>query len=251
MLRCEEFQLTVKSEREDTEEGEARAWLVSVQVCLSGTPLELREAVQDCQLTSDRSDLTITCLGLANCSTMVYSVQEVEARDSLEDLRVGVVVTPLYHPSVTSMYRLDSRLAELVGRKVLAHPKYALTIIHGYARANKLYYQKTIKCDELLYNIFERENIELGTLWKEICRKIKKVERGVVSVSHKMSTLEKCSSSEMRVSVDNDYNIYPENWKLEISRGSKSFLKTQSFLSNVTNSKDKRKSFKRNKSFEL
>ena len=146
---------------------------------------------------------------------------------------------------------LDSRLAELVGRKVLAHPKYALTIIHGYARANKLYYQKTIKCDELLYNIFERENIELGTLWKEICRKIKKVERGVVSVSHKMSTLEKYSSSVMAVSVDNDYNIYPENWKLEISRGSKSFLKTQSFLSNVTNSKDKRKSFKRNKSFEL
>ena len=251
MLRCEEFQVTVKSEREHTEQGDCRSWLVSVQVCLSGSPLELRETLEDCQVTSDRSDLTITCLGLANCSTMVYSIQEGEARDDLEDVRVGVVVTPLYHPTVTTMYRLDTRLADLVGRKVLAHPKYALTIIHGYARANKLYHQKTIKCDELLYSIFERDIIELGTLWKEICRKIKKVERGVVSVSHKMSTLEKCSSSEMRVSVDNDYNIYPEDWKLEINRGSKSFLKTQSFLSNVSNSKDKRKSFKRNKSFEL
>ena len=251
MLRCEDFTVTVKSDREHTEQGECRSWLVSVQVSLSGSPLELRETVEDCQVTSDRSDLTITCLGLANCSTMVYSVQEGEARDELEDVKVGVVVTPLYQPTVTTMYRLDTRLADLVGRKVLAHPKYALTIIHGYARANKLYHQKTIKCDELLYNIFERDNIELGTLWKEICRKIKKVERGVVSVSHKMSTLEKCSSSEMRVSVDNDYNIYPDTWKLEISRGSKSFLKTQSFLSNVSNSKDKRKSFKRNKSFEL
>ena len=101
-MRCEEFQVTVKSEREDTEEGECRSWLVSVQVSLSGSPLELRETVEDCQVTSDRSDLTITCLGLANCSTMVYSVQEGEARDELEDVRLGVVVTPLYHPTVTT-----------------------------------------------------------------------------------------------------------------------------------------------------
>ena len=248
MERCEQFQVIVSSERDLTEEEEAGSWLVSVQLCLSGSPLEVKETVQDCRLTSDRTDITITFLGLANCSTMVYSVQAMEAGTNLSDLRLSAEVTPLYHPTVTSMYRLHSGLADLVGRKLLAHPKYALTIIHGYARANKLYHQKSIKCDQVLYNIFEKESIELGTLWKEICRKIQRVEPRHVTVSHKLSTLEKYSSSDLAVSVDNEYNIFPENWKSEVAPHSKSFLKTKSFLPIV---KDKRKSFKRNKSFEL
>ena len=249
MERCEQFQVIVSSERDLAElEDSAASWLVSVQVLLSGSPLEVRQTVQDCRISSARTDLTVTCLGLANCSTLLYSVQELQPTNQLAEVKLSVVVTPLYHPTVTTMYRLDSGLADLVGRKLLAHPKYALTIIHGYARANKLYHQKTIKCDQVLYNIFGRESIELASLWKEICSKIKKVEKSLISVSHKLSTLEKYSSSDLAVSVDNEYNIFPENWKSEVAPHSKSFLKTKSFLPIV---KDKRKSFKRNKSFEL
>ena len=66
MERCEQFQVIVSSERDLTEEEEAGSWLVSVQLCLSGSPLEVKETVQDCRLTSDRTDITVTFLGLAN-----------------------------------------------------------------------------------------------------------------------------------------------------------------------------------------
>jgi hypothetical protein len=51
-------------------------------------------------------------------------------------------VTPLYHPTTTTLYKLDTKLADLVGRDFLAHHKYALTIVHAYARANNLYHEK-------------------------------------------------------------------------------------------------------------
>ena len=256
MDRRDHFQVVVKSEPELPESDsssseELRSWIVSLQVCLSGAPVEIESSVQDCQVSSRTPELSVTCLGQADCCTLVYSVQEMEKMEELVEPVLSVVVTPLYHASVAGVYKLDQRLAQLVGRDFLVHPKYILTTIHSYARSHKLYHQKTIKCDDVLYNIFEKEIIDLSCLWKEVCKLLKKVELKTVNVHHKMSSLTKFSTSQVPVKVDANLNLYPENWKFESNKTGKSFVKTQSLCPSVKQVTDKRRSFKRNKSFEL
>lgn len=249
MERREQLQVIVKSEPDVLETSDLRSWIVSLQVCMSGAPVEIESFVENCHVTTQCAEMSVTCLGQADCSTMVYSVQELERMEELVDPVLNINVIPSYHASVSGVFKLDQRLAQLVGRDFLVHPKYILTVLHGYARSHKLYHQKTIKCDDFLFNIFEKDVIELGALWKEVCRLVKKVDLKSISLSHNTSSLTKFSTSHIEVTVDCNLNLYPDNWKLDSSRTRKSFVKTQSLCPSIK--QDKRRSFKRNKSFEL
>ena len=256
MERPEQLTVIVKSEpQQPLEDGGRASWLVSVQTLLSGAPAELETTTASCSLASAASapapPLLVTCLGQADCSTLVYSVQEPEeAEVGSSEAGLVVTVTPLYHYKVTSMYKLDPRLAEFVGRSSLVHPKYVLTMIHAYARTHKLYHQKTIKCDDVLYNIFEKDCLDLRSLWKEVCRLLRKFEAKTVSTSHKLSDSANCSSSTLDITVDTDLNLFPENWKFDINK-TKTVSRTQSFCPAVKVVDKRKSSFKRNKSFEL
>ena len=250
MERREQLQVIAKSEPEVVEASEQRSWILSLQTCISGSPSEIESTVENCKVTVEDPNYMVTCLGQADCSTLVYSIQEMEKMEELTEPKINIQIDPLYHNTVSNMYKLDPRLAELVGRNFLVHPKYILTILHGYARAHKLYHQKTIKCDDVLFNIFEKDIIELGSLWKNVCKLLKKVELKTVSLSHKLFNLTKFSSSQIEITVDNDLNLFPENWKFETNKTSKNFSRTQSYCPSIK-VVDKRRSFKRNKSFEL
>ena len=248
------MQVIAKSEPEIQEDGSStRSWLVTLQTCISGAPCEIDSTIENIKLTSSDAGLQVTCLGLVDVSTLVYSVQQnkLEVGESLGEPKVEVSARPLYHESVGSFYRLDPRLAEFVGRESLQHPKYTLTMIHSYARANKLYHQKSIKCDDVLFNIFEKESLDLGSLWKEVCKLLRKVEIKSISMSHKLSNLTKFSTSQLEIRVDNDLNLFPENWKTQINKTSTNLLSRTKSLCPALKVGDKRKSFKRNKSFEL
>jgi len=224
-----------------------RRWVVTVKACLYGQPVELCEAIQECTVVSYREELEVTSLGQPDKYRMVYSVQETRRIHDLLDLPIAITVTPLYHPTTTNLYKLDTRLAELVGRDYLAHPKYALTIVHAYARANNLYQDKNIICDSTLANIFGCSRIELMNLWREVYCLIKREEQKTISVIHQLTDFNKPSSSSLEVTVDEDFNIYPKNWSFSTKTHSRIITKTQSLCPKVA----EKRSFKRNKSLEI
>ena len=178
---------------------------------------------------------------------MVYSVQETEPIHDLLDLPISISVTPLYHPTTTTLYKLDTKLADLVGRDYLAHPKYALTIVHAYARANNLYHEKSIICDSTLLQIFGCPQVELRHLWREVCCFIKREEQKPVLLIHQLSDFDKSSSSSTEVTLDEDFNIYPKDWSFTNKSNLRPIIRTQSLCPKLS----KKKSFKRNKSVEL
>merc|ERR1712130_293762 len=189
-----------------------RRWVVTVKASLCGHPVELCEVIQGVTVVSYRDELEVTSLGQPDSYRMVYSVQETRHIHDLLDLPIAITVTPLYHPTTTNLYKLDTRLAELVGRDYLAHPKYALTIVHAYARANNLYQDKNIICDSTLANIFGCSRIELMNLWREGYCLIKREEQKTISVIHQLT----------------DFNNYPKNWSFSTKTQSRMINKTQS-----------------------
>jgi len=234
----------LKTSEDDTE---ARTWIVRVLVFLSGAQVDVCSTVQNCTVKSDDKNIIIERLGESDCNTIVYSVQEKERRFDMVEPIIKVSVLPQYHPNVTRMYKLDRNLAELVGRRYLAAPKSAMTSVHDYARAKKLYHQRTIKCDDVLFRIFEKDALDLPSLWKEVSKLLRKVELKAVSMTYKLSNLPKYSRDFIGITADEDLKFYPENWKFENRR---SITKTQSFLP-TQKIVDRRRSFKRNKSYEL
>jgi len=243
-----QFQVIVASEQRASEEdSEPRTWIVRVLVFLSGAQVDVCSTIQNCTVRSDDDNIIIERLGESDCNTIVYSVQEKERRMDLVEPIIKVSVLPQYHPNVTRMYKVDRRLAQLVGRNYLGAPKSAMTNVHDYARAKKLYHQRTIKCDDVLFRIFEKDTLELPSLWKEVRKLLKQVELKAVSMTYKLSNMPKYSRDFIEITADEDLKFYPENWKLE-SR--KSIQKTQSFLP-AGKVIDRRRSFKRNKSYEL
>ena len=175
---------------------------------MAGHSVELDTAILSCHVTSLRPQLEVNSLGQSDLYRMVYSVQETEPINDLLDLPISISVTPLYHPTTTTLYKLDTKLADLVGRDYLAHPKYALTIVHAYARANNLYHEKSIICDSTLLKIFGSPQVELRHLLREVCCLIKREEQKPVFLIHQLSNFHK-SSSSTEVTLDEDFNIYP------------------------------------------
>ena len=224
-----------------------RRWLLTVTASLCGEPVELCQAIHLCHVTSLREELEVTRLVQSDRYRMVYYVEETRNIHHLLDLPISITITPLYHPTTTNLYKLDTKLAELVGREYLAHPKYALTIVHAYARVNNLYQDKNIICDSILNTIFGCDQIELRQLWREVCSLIKREEQKTISLIHPLTDFDKSTSATLEVTLDDDCNIYPKNWRSSKKINSKIIAKTQSLHPRP----GKKGSLKRNKSVDI
>jgi hypothetical protein len=247
MEYCSVYTVTAKPTQQTSQDG-LRSWLLSIRASLAGHPVELDTAILSCHVTPLRPQLEIRCLGQSDLYRMVYSVQETEPIHDLLDLPISISVTPLYHPTTTTLYKLGTKLAHLVGRDYLAHPKYALTIVHAYASANNLYHEKSIIFDSTLLQIFGCPQVELRHLWREVCCFIKREEQKPVFLIHQLSDFDKSSSSSStEVTLDKDFNIYPKDWTFTYKSTSQPIIRTQSRCPKVS----KKKSFMRDISVEL
>ena len=241
--------------QEDAARSSLRSWVVSVQTCLSGIPCDMRSILEMNTFNISCPDVTGTPLGFSDPSTLMYRVSEdqLEEGDNPSELKLEFDAKPRYHSSaagVNFFYKLDPRLAEFVGRDILKQPKYCLTMIHSYAREKKLYHQQTIKCDSVLFKIFEKESLDrttYGTLMKDIYKLMKRVEVKFISMSHSLSEQPLSTSLNLDVKVHNG-NLFPENWKIQTDESTANLLsRTQSLRPNVRVG-IKRKILKRNQS---
>ena len=219
-------------------------WLVLVQVTINGEVTELANCVSDggISVASDEGEADIMFHGQCDPFTAVFSVTTPEDRVSVP---LEVRVSPLYNSPI--IYRLDRGLADLVGREHLVHPKYALTCVHSYARANNLYAGKSIICDETLQLIFGTVGIKLDSLWPRMTKLIKRRELENISLSLELTDLNKTYIKNLSVQMDEKHKLYPFFYTL--SKQAVRVKKSFSFREEKKTSKTKL--FKRNKSFDL
>ena len=239
------YQVSVSSTQQENNSG-LRTWLVTVKVMIDGELCQTDQALLDQEVVTTRPELEVTFLGQADMFRAVYAVQEISCVDLWEEIPISVRVTPLYHPTSSLLYKLDHRLAKLVGREYLAHPKYALTIVHAHARAHNLYADKSIICDETLQQIFGCPRIQLQNLWQKVSQLMKRQEQSSMSVVHLLSDLSKPSKLETAITVDQEGNIFPANWSFPSSQPRQA-LRVQSLHTQI----QRKKSFKRNLSVDV
>ena len=268
--RQEQLQVTAVFEPQPEED--SRSWLVTLQTLVSEKPVDMKNVLVDIELSSSDPSVQVTILGPDDPSTCLYSVQEKEREvgESRSEPRLEVLAIPKYQDDVTRFYKLDPGLASLVGHEMLQAPKYILTCLHGYAKKNQLFRQKTIhmqeygkygtyntinviKCDKILFNIFKKRFLHIhplyNSLWEEVSKHLRKVELKSISMSHRLSELPKSSSSQLRIKIDDNFNIYPEDWKA-VKKSTNIRSRTKS-LCPETKVEDKRSSLKRMKTFQL
>ena len=239
------YQVTATSTQQLHPSG-LRSWLMTIKVTINGQDCQLDQAMLNHEVISIRPELQVTYLGQSDLYRAIYAIQELREINLLLDPAITILVAPLYHPSTSSMYKLDTRLAKLVGRDFLAHPKYALTIVHAHARAHHLYFDKIIICDDTLQQIFGCSGIKLHNIWRRLSRLMKRTEPKTLSLTHQLSDFNKPSFVEAEIIVDENGNIFPGDWSFHSNR-SKQVVRTQSLCPEVA----KKKSFKRNNSVDI
>ena len=217
--------------------------LLRIQIHLDGVRRALKEVV---------SSLSINCseaewLGQCDAFTAVYRV----SREDLPSSPLLLTVTPLYHLTSQSVYKLQSSLASLVGRSYLLHPKYSVTCLHSYARANSLYQpaSRSIKCDAKLRAMFGCPSIRLDRLWPEITKLLERTELDRAQLSFNLSDLDKEYHSLLSLKTDHLHRLYP-SFYCPSSRSS-GISKTVSLNDSSQIYSLKRNSFKRSKSVEF
>jgi hypothetical protein len=199
----------------ETADGGRRTWLLTLQVALGGQATELGLLADSCDVTGE--DLTVSYLGQPDDFSALYKVTEETSTLARESPEVNVRLTPRYHPLTTSVYRLDSRLAALVGRDYLAHPKYALTVILAYARAKRLVTTKTILCDALLEELLGCRWVRHQAVWDKLSALMDRVTGEAVSFQHRLVATDsdqqrRRSAAVVELSADAQRNLYPAKW---------------------------------------
>lgn len=220
-----------------------RQWLLTVQTRLGGQPVSVAAVAADLRVDCTMPGFVVECLGQADPSTVLYRVEEMDSLKTtshLTSIPVRVVLVPRLSSDVAPFYRLDDRLASLVGRKYLVHPKYALTIVLAYARDHQLDKPKFLVCDAFLESLFNCKMVKIRALWDQIFKLMERVKPDVVSTGHtlhanvssaddpagngltptattspstSLSTTTTCTSSEM-FNVDQQQNLFPADWDL-------------------------------------
>ena len=226
-----------------------REWLLLLQVHVDGVKRELKEVVSSLTVSSSEREVDTDWLGQCDAFTAVYRLTSRE--DQLASCPVLVTVHPLYHATSLPMYRLQPGLAGLVGRDLLAHPKYAVTCLHSYARTNRLYQptSKTISCDDRLEAIFGCRAIRLDRVWPEISKLVNKTELDSLELSLPLSDLDKEYRSMISLKTDHLNNLYPSFFRPSSRHVGISKSVSQNCSSKLYNVK--KRSFKRSKSVEI
>ena len=223
-------------------------WLLLLQVHIDGARRELDSVVSSISIGSSEAEVEAESLGQCDPFTAVYSVRT--SRTVLLACPLTVTVRPLYHQlSNTTVYRLEPSLASLVGRDYLAHPKYAVTCLHSYARTNNLYASKSIICDDTLQRIFGCLGIRLDRVWVEISKLLHRTEEERLEMSVELTDLDKEYRAVISLKTDSLNNLYPSYFRSESKPSSLTKSVSLNHSSNIYSLK--KKSFKRSKSVDI
>jgi hypothetical protein len=191
-----------------------QSWFITVRVLLEGKEMELDTIMESCLVTTSFKQLIVESMGMVDAFCAVYQVNEILPIHNLGDLSLQVSFIPKFHPTTRSLFKLDTTLAQFVGRQYLSKPKYALTLIHAYARENNLKTKSNIICDETLQIIFGRPWIKLSNTWNELSRHVKMVPGEKMMISHNLTEFAKTNCSSLEVLMDSDMNLFPVTWSL-------------------------------------
>ena len=211
------LEVIIHSQQLEAEAGAARCWLVTLRTRLGGEAAALGQLATACDVTGQRPDeLSVAYLGQPDDYCTIYQVTETttteHGRHLGELLAIQVRLTPRYHPSATTVYRLDKRLAALVGRDYLAHPKYALTVLLAYARAKCLSTPRSILCDRLLAGLLGCPWVRNKAVWNKLSGLMTRVTVDTVNLEHSLLTGGSSSIAVMELSADAQQNLYPAKW---------------------------------------
>ena len=224
------------------------SWILLLQVHIEGVRRELDSVVSTITITSSQAEVEAESLGQCDPFTAVYTVRNI--RDLLLSCPLTLTVSPLYHHlNNTIVYRLEPSLASIVGRDYLAHPKYAVTCLHSYARTNNLYASRSIICDERLQRIFGCVGIRLDRVWAEISKLLHRTEEERIEMSVELTDLDKEYRAIISLKTDAMNNLYPSYF----SSSSQPSPLTKSVSINHSSNiyRLKKKSFKRSKSVDI
>ena len=221
-------------------------WLLFLQVHIAGVRRVLDSVVSSITIRSSQAGVEADSLGQCDPWTAVYSVRSPLA---LLSCPLTITVSPLYHLNTNTVYRLQPSLASLVGRDYLAHPKYAVTCLHSYARTNKLYASRSIICDETLQRIFGCVGIRLDRLWSEISKLLHRTEEERIEMEVELTDLDKEYRAMISLKTDALDQLYPSYF----CSSTKPSPITKSVSLNQTSNiySLKKKSFKRSKSVDI
>ena len=201
-----------------------RTWFITVRVVMDDQEMELDTVMASCKATANIKQLTVEPLGMVDSFCSVYLVKENKPVSDMMDISLEFSILPKFNPIARSLYKLDTNLAQFVGRQFLSKPKYALTFVHDYVKEKNLKTRSNIICDETFKLIFGRPWLKLSDIWTELSRHVKIVPEEMVVVNHKLTEFVKTSSSSLPVMVDEKSHLFPVSWSLRGQNRSLGFL---------------------------
>ena len=228
-----------------------RTWLVTVRTRLDAAYIDLARSASACQLVSapgkiaqDEADsdqhrtqqLSIKCLGQPDPYTALYSVRETNPVSSCDapPPKVRVHLRPRYHSATGTAFRLDDKLAALVGRSYLVHPKYALSVVLAYARSHSLDRDRRIDCDPRLESLLGCRWVKKQQLWARLEALIGRFHEEELSVEHTLNAaVYRTATAELAVACDREANLFPADWNHVGAEDQRAIQKTRTASFNV------------------
>jgi len=176
------LRLKVTSAQQSSLQPGPRQWHVAVEADLAGTPLKSSEIPPLICVSSKCKDVKILRLdALVSSSAAVYLVKETSSSKRQQDLEVQVTSKP------KDLYKLEPGLAEIVGCTYLQRPKFALTLVLSYIKANHLLKEKSVVCDETLQRLLGFPcHIKTVDLWMWLQKLVKKIDYAPFGITHKL-----------------------------------------------------------------
>jgi len=215
MSKCK-YEILIDSQPQDIANTatELRSWFISIRVTVEGVEVDLQDNMESCIVSGICERISVKYVGLADSHCAVYLVSELSRIVVQEDLQCRISILPKYHPNSKSIFKLDASLAQFVGRQYLSKPKYALTLIHAYARENKLTTKKKLICDQTLQTLFGRTSIRLCNTWNELSKLVKVVPEERLVVDQALEMKNTRNSSSVDLLIDDGKNLFPVCWSL-------------------------------------
>jgi hypothetical protein len=213
--------------------GAGRSWLVTVRTRLETAYIDLARSTSACQLVAgdeidgQQQQLAIRCLGQPDPYSALYSVSAASPPPGQEDgspPKLRVRLTPRYHSATGTAFRLDDKLAALVGRSYLVHPKYALSVVLAYARAHSLDRDRVIQCDPQLEALLGCRWVKKQQLWSRLETLVGRFHQEAVSLEHTLAAPKataangsaipssSTTAAVLDVACDREANLFPADW---------------------------------------
>ena len=220
--RRAELQLSTASQLVSTSADSLRTWVVSVQTLVDGQIININSVGSNIHLETAFTEIIEIdeVFGLPDPRIAVFRVSELAPVPGGLGVPLEVRVVPRYPDHVMEFFKLDDKLAALVGLPYLAHPKSSMNQIYTYIEANNLMTKKYIMCDKFLADIFGVSWLRLRTLWESIsARLISKVEATPLYNQLVLDHAPRAKHSAQTLNVDAELNLYPQDWHLREAEG--------------------------------